>query len=67
MLTRLNSEIEELAVAGALQGDPTKVYQAVAHDPLTASVLSLREIRQMVNEMFAANREHLPTFTRYEA
>jgi alpha-galactosidase len=67
MLTRLNSEIEELAVEGALEGDPTKIYRAIAHDPLTASVLSLREIRQMVNEMFAANREHLPTFTRYEA
>jgi alpha-galactosidase len=67
MLTRLNSEIEEMAVEGALEGDPTKIYRAIAHDPLTASVLSLREIRQMVNEMFAANRDHLPTFTRYEA
>ena len=67
MLTRLSSEIEEMAVEGALEGDPTKIYQAIAHDPLTASVLSLREIRQMVNEMFAANRDYLPTFTRYEA
>jgi alpha-galactosidase len=66
-LTRLNSEIEELAVEGALAGDPTAIYQAVANDPLTASVLSLREIRQMVNEMFAANRDFLPTFERYEA
>ena len=67
MMTRLSSEIEEMAVEGALEGDPTKVYQAIAHDPLTASVLSLREIRQMVNEMFAANRDHLPTFKHYEA
>ena len=67
MLTRLNSDIEEMAVEGALAGDPTRVYQAIAHDPLTASVLSLREIRQMVNEMFAANRDHLPTFEHYEA
>ncbi len=67
MLTRLNSEIEELAVEGALAGDPTMIYQAIANDPLTASVLSLREIRQMVNEMFAANRDHLPTFERFEA
>ncbi len=67
MLTRLNSDIEEMAVEGALEGDPTKVFRAIAHDPLTASVLSLREIRQMVNEMFAANREHLPTFKHYEA
>ena len=67
MLTRLSSEIEEMAVEGALQWDPTKIYRAIAHDPLTASVLSLQEIRQMVNEMFAANRDYLPTFTRYEA
>jgi alpha-galactosidase len=67
MLTRLSSEIEEMAVEGALEGDPTKIYRAIAHDPLTASVLSLQEIRQMVNEMFAANRDYLPTFTRYEA
>jgi alpha-galactosidase len=67
MLTRLNCEIEELAVEGALTGDPTAIYQAIANDPLTASVLSLQEIRRMVNELFAANRDYLPTFERYEA
>jgi alpha-galactosidase len=67
MLTRLSAEIEELAVEGALAGNPTQIYQAIAHDPLTASVLSLREIRKMVNEMFAANREYLPTFKHFEA
>jgi hypothetical protein len=30
-------------------------------------VLSLQEIRRMVNELFAANRDYLPTFERYEA
>ena len=66
MLTSLSSQIEEMAVEGCLTGDPTLVYQAIAHDPLTAAVLSLAEIKQMVNEMFAANREYLPTFTHYE-
>ncbi len=66
MLTGLSSQIEELAVEGCLSGDPTLVYQAVCHDPLTAAVLSLAEARQMVNEMFAKNREHLPTFKHFE-
>ncbi len=62
LLTRLSSGIEELAIAGALAGDPTMIYRAICHDPLTASVLSLAEIRTMVDEMFAQNREYLPQF-----
>ena len=66
MLTGITSQIEEMAVEGALTGDPRLVYQAIAHDPLTAAVLSLAEIKQMVNEMFAQNREYLPTFEHFE-
>lgn len=66
MLTGITSQLEEMAVEGALTGDPRLVYQAIAHDPLTASVLSLAEIRTMVNEMFAQNREYLPTFEQFE-
>ena len=65
MLTGITSQIEEMAVEGALSGDPRLVYQAIAHDPLTAAVLSLAEIKQMVNEMFAANRDYLPTFEHF--
>ena len=36
--------------------------QAVALDPLTASVLTLREIREMVSEMLEAQRQWLPQF-----
>ena len=67
LLTNLTSSIEEMAVEGTLSGDPRLIYQAIAHDPLTASVLSLAEIRDMVNEMFAKNRDHLPTFQHFEA
>ena len=35
---------------------------AIAHDPLTAAVLSLAEIKTMVNEMFKQNTPHLPQF-----
>jgi alpha-galactosidase len=66
MLTGITSQLEELAVEGCLSGDPTLVYQAICHDPLTAAVLSLAETKQMVNEMFARNREHLPTFKHFE-
>lgn len=66
-LTGLTSITEEMAVEGCLTGNPRLIYQAIAHDPLTASVLSLAEIRTMVNEMFAQNREHLPTFRHFEA
>jgi len=64
MLTALSAQIEMLAVEGALQGDPELVYQAVAHDPLTAAKLSLREARQMTAEMFRRNRPYLPQFKR---
>ena len=46
---------------------PRLVFQAIAYDPLTAAVLSLAEIKAMVNEMLAQNREHLPQFKRFEA
>jgi alpha-galactosidase len=65
LLTQLSSGIEELAIQGALTGDPVAIYRAIAHDPLTAAVLSLAEIRQMVNELFAQHRDYLPEFKHY--
>ena len=65
-MTALNATIEEMAVEAALTGDPRLVYHAIAHDPLTAAVLSLAEIKEMVNEMFRQNRDHLPQFTHFE-
>jgi alpha-galactosidase len=62
LLTQLNSGIEELAIQGALTGDPVAVYRAIAHDPLTAAVLSLAEIKQMTDELFAKNKDYLPQF-----
>lgn len=66
MLTNLSASIEEMAVEGALTGNPRLIFQAIAHDPLTASVLSLAEIKTMVNEMFQQNREYLPQFKQFE-
>jgi len=65
LLTGITAQLEELVVEGCLTGNPRLIYQAIAHDPLTATVLSLAETKQMVNELFAANREYLPTFQHY--
>ena len=66
LLTSLSSGIEELAIQGALTGDPVAIYRAIAHDPLTMAVLSLAEIREMTNEMFEQNKDHLPEFQVYK-
>jgi len=61
-LTNLTSQIEEMAVEGALTGDPRLVFHAIANDPLTSAVLSLAEIKKMVNQMFEQNKAFLPQF-----
>ena len=66
LITQLNSGIEELAITGSLTGDPLMIYRAIAHDPLTASVLSLAEIKSMVNEMFEQHKDYLPQFKHHK-
>ncbi len=66
LLTQLSSGIEEMAIQASLAGDPTMIYRAICHDPLTASVLSLAEIKQMTNELFARHQEYLPQFKRHQ-
>lgn len=67
LLTQLSSGIEEMAIQASLAGDPTMVYRAICHDPLTAAVLSLAEIRQMTNELFAQHKDYLPQFKHHHA
>jgi alpha-galactosidase len=64
-LDQINVMSEEMAVEAALTGDTTMLFRAVAYDPLTAAVLSLAEIKDMVNEMLEQNREHLPQFKHF--
>jgi alpha-galactosidase len=61
-LTHTSVMVEEMAVEGALTGNPRLVFQAIAHDPLTAAVLSLEEIKSMVKEMFRQNQAYIPQF-----
>lgn len=67
MLTNLSAQIEELAVEAALTGNPRLVYQAIAHDPLTAAVLSLAEIRALTDKMLEQNRPYLPQFKHFKS
>jgi alpha-galactosidase len=61
-LNHVSVMVEEMAVEAALTGDPRQVFQAIAYDPLTAAVVSLAEIRAMVQEMLDQNRDYLPQF-----
>lgn len=64
IINNTSARCEELAVAAALEGDPRKVFHAVAMDPLTSAVLSLEEIREMTDQMMRQNAEYLPQFSQ---
>ncbi|MFA7692178.1 MAG: alpha-galactosidase [Candidatus Hydrogenedentes bacterium] len=64
-LNQISVASEEMAVEAALTGDAEGVYHAVCYDPLTAAVLSLAEIKQLVNKLFKKNAPYLPQFERF--
>ncbi len=51
-----------MAVDACLTGDRELLYHSLAYDPLTAAVLSLQEIREMVDEMLEKEKHLMPTF-----
>jgi alpha-galactosidase len=57
-----NVNVQILGAEAGIEGDPEKVVQAVALDPLTSAVLTLREVRDMCSEMLEAQRPWLPQF-----
>jgi len=59
ILINTTARCEELAVKASLEGDADKVFWACAFDPLTSAVLSLEEIRKMVDEMLEMNKDFL--------
>ncbi|MDR2574853.1 MAG: alpha-galactosidase [Treponema sp.] len=61
-LVHTSSICEEMAVEASLSGDPRKVYQAIAFDPLTSAVLGIHEIKEMTLKMFKQNEGYLPEF-----
>lgn len=62
VLNSINAQCEVMAAEAAVTGDPMKVFHAICYDPLTSAVLSLAEIKSMVNELFEVNRDWLPQF-----
>ncbi|HPY94853.1 MAG TPA: alpha-glucosidase/alpha-galactosidase, partial [Clostridia bacterium] len=62
LLCSVSAQIEEMAVEASFTGDRELVYQAVCFDPLTSAVLSLKETRAMVDEMFTQFEDWLPQF-----
>lgn len=61
-MNQSNISVQSLAVEAALKADPEMAFWAIALDPLTSSVLSLKETRDMVIEMFKAEEKWLPQF-----
>jgi alpha-galactosidase len=61
-LNQSNVTVQQLAVEAGLTGDPEYAMQAIAMDPLTSTVCTLREAREMTREMLRAEREWLPQF-----
>ena len=57
-----NIIVQQLCVEAALTGDPEHLVHALALDPLTAAVCTLREIRDMASEMLDGLRPYLPQF-----
>jgi alpha-galactosidase len=57
-----NVNVQSLIADAALSGDPQHIVHALAVDPLTAAVCTLKEIRDMTNELLEAQRPWLPEF-----
>ena len=61
-LCQTNINVQELCADAALSGNPEHLLHALALDPLTAAVCTLREIREMTHEMLEELRPYLPQF-----
>nr|CAA9280888.1 GH4 [uncultured Armatimonadetes bacterium] len=57
-----NVLVQQLCAEAALSGDPEHLVHALALDPLTGAVCTLREVREMASEMLEALRPFLPQF-----
>jgi len=57
-----NVNVQTLIVEAALHRDPEHIVHALALDPLTGAVCTLKQIRDMASEMLEAQRKWLPEF-----
>lgn len=61
-INQLDINVQQLAVEAALSGDRAHIHHAIALDPLTSALLTLDQIREMTEEMLAAEAQWLPEF-----
>jgi len=61
-LNQSNVTVQQLVVEAALTGNPELAMQAIALDPLTSAVCTLKEVRDMTREMLEAEKPWLPEF-----
>ena len=58
-LNKTNINVQELVVEAALTGDLTMAKQALAMDPVTATVCTLEQCHQMFDELLDAQSKWL--------
>ena len=61
-LVSYTASIENLVVEAWEKKSKALVYQAVSLDPLCSAVLSLAEIKEMCDELFAVNKDYLADY-----
>jgi alpha-galactosidase len=61
-LNTVQVNVQGLAVRAALEGDRSLVYAAVALDPLSGALLSLPQLREMVDKLFEVEQPWLGAF-----
>jgi alpha-galactosidase len=61
-LCQTNITVQTLTVEACLARDLELLFQAMALDPLSSAVLTLREIRDLAIELIEAERDYLPGF-----
>lgn len=61
-INHMSINVQELAVKAGVNGDKELLHQAIALDPFTGAQLTLPRIREMVDEMFEAEKQWLPQF-----
>ena len=61
-LVRRHQEFNDLAVTSILEQDREAAVHALMLDPLTSAACELQQVRDMFDEMVAAQHEHLPAY-----
>ena len=61
-LNQSNLSAQEMVMRGIMEKDKNKIFQGSLLDPLTAAILTIDETRQMVDEIFEAEKEYMKDF-----